>query len=299
MKVRIGVGTQQASDSGDALAAVASATHELGFDSLWLPDVLSAPVDDPLAGLAYLAGRVPKLKIGTTLVLPGRSPVRLARELATLDRLSGGRLLVAMVPGIRRRRELEALGVAADDRGSQMDELLPLLRQLWSEDEVDHAGPHWTLRGARVEPKPAPGIDRLLWVGGTAPAALRRAGALSEGWLPSLCTPDEAAAGRRVVEEHAAAAGRTVDPEHFGVSIGYLRSPAPPELATRLLARRANLGPADPAELVPDSLDALRALLERFVEAGFSKFVLRPIAPTRAWPEELGVLAGAVLDLQR
>lgn len=271
----------------------------LGFDSVWLPDILSVPSDDPLIGLAYAAAATGRLKLGTTLVLPGRNPVRLAGQLATLDRLSGGRVLVAMVAGLRRRRELEALGVTPGDRGGAMDELLPLLRRLWSEDEVDHDGPRWTLTGARVEPKPSPGIDRLLWVGGTAPDALRRAGELSEGWLPALCTPAEARAGRLTVEAHAAGAGRTVDPEHFGVSVGYLRAPAPPELASRLAARRRGMPAADPGELVPDSLAALRALLERFVDAGFSKFVVRPLAPAAPWREELEALADAVLDLQR
>jgi probable F420-dependent oxidoreductase len=298
MKVRIGVGTQDAGASGDELAALGTVLERVGFDSIWLPDVMILPVDDPLVGLSYLAGRVGRLKLGTTLVLPGQSPVRLARQLATLDRLSGGRLLVTMVAGIRRRRELEAMGVAAEDRAGEMDELLPLLRRLWSEDEVDHDGPRWTLRGARVEPKPAPGLDRLLWVGGTADAALQRAGELSEGWLPSLCTPAEAAAGRRTIEEHAARAGRVVDPEHFGVSIGYLRSPAPARLAERLVARRRGMAPADPAELVPESPIALRALLERFVDAGFSKFVVRPLARSAPWPAELDALAQAVLDLQ-
>jgi hypothetical protein len=83
------------------------------------------------------------------------------------------------------------------------------------------------------------------------------------------------------------------------VSLGYLRAPAPPGLLDRLLSRRGPAGPADPSELLPDSLPALRALLERFVEAGFSKFVLRPVAPLGPWEEELEALAGAVLDLQR
>lgn len=299
MKVRIGVGTQRASGSGEELADFAVALEELGFDSVWLPDVLSVPVDDPIAGLSFLAGRCPRLKLGTTLVLPGCNPVRLAHQIATADRLSGGRLLVTLVAGIRRRRELEAIGVAAEDRGAQMDEMLPLLRRLWSEDEVDHSGSHWTLRGARVEPKPAPGLDRLLWLGGTAPEALRRAGRFAEGWLPSLCTPAEAEAGRQTLEAHAADAGRVVDPEHFGVCIGYLRTPAAPELTARLASRRGNAPPAEVTDLVPDSLDGLRSLLERFMDAGFSKFVVRPIVPPADWLGELEALADAVLDLQR
>ena len=297
MKVRIGLGTQKASASGDELAAFAADMEELGFDSIWLPDVQAAAVDDPLVGLAYVAGRLRRLKLGTTLVLPGQSPVRLARQLATLDRLSGGRLLVTMVPGLRRRRELEAIGVAADDRLSEMDELLPLLRRLWTEDEVDHEGPRWTLRGARVEPKPRQ-TPFDVWVGGTNAAALRRAGLLADGWLPSLVTPEEAAVGRAAIEEHAASAGRVVDPEHFGATVVYLDGPAPAGLADRLQARRRGLGPAPLPDLVPEGLPALRDLLERFVESGISKFVVRPLVPAGPGRAELEALAGAVGDLQ-
>lgn len=298
MKVRIGIGTQHASVSGEDLDEDAAAMEDLGFDSIWMPDVQAMPIDDPLVGLSYVAGRRPKLKLGTTLALPGHSPVRLARQLATLDRVSNGRLLVTMVTGLRRRRELEAMGVRAGEREAEMDELLPLLRRLWSEDTVDHDGPRWHLRGARAEPKPHQSPLEM-WVGGTAPGALRRAGALSDGWLPSLITPQEAADGLAVVQEHAAAAGRRIDPEHFGVTVTYLRSEAPPQLAERLLARRGDKAPAPLGDLVPESLPALRDLLERFLAVGFSKFVVRPLLPTTTLRAELEALAGAVGDLQR
>ncbi|HTZ09811.1 MAG TPA: LLM class flavin-dependent oxidoreductase, partial [Acidimicrobiales bacterium] len=242
VKVRIGVGTGTAVMEGAGLAALLVDLEDLGFDSLWWSDVLSLPGDDPLAAMAYAAGRVARLKLGTTMVLPGRNPVRLAKQLATLDRLSGGRLLLTFVLGLRTPAELAALGLEAAGRGAQLDELLPLLRRLWSEDVVEHRGPHWTLAGVGVEPKPlqAP-LD--VWLGGSVPSALRRVGALADGWLPALCTPAEAAAGRAVIEEAAAAAGRSIDPEHFGVSIGYAPGPVPPELLRRVTARRPP-GPA-------------------------------------------------------
>ncbi|HUY65057.1 MAG TPA: LLM class flavin-dependent oxidoreductase [Acidimicrobiales bacterium] len=278
MKIRVGVGTHGSSSSGQVLHSLASRLEDLGFDSIWLPDVLAAPVDDPLTALAFVAASVRRLKLGVTLVLPGRNPVRLARQLATVDRLSGGRLLVTTVVGLRRRRELAAMGVEAGEREQQMDELLPRLRQIWRHDEV------------------TPLQDPFdLWVGGTSAGALRRAGLLSDGWLPSMCTPDEAADGRRHIEEHAEAAGRRIDPEHFGVSIGYLRNSERPDLLGRLAARRPGV---DMAEVVPVGLDALRALMERYVDGGLSKFVVRPIEPPASWDDELEELAQAVLPLQ-
>src|ERR1700735_486652 len=136
MKVRIGVGARVSSPSGVALGQLVRDLEELRFDSLWLADILTVPSDDPLTGLAYAAGTVSKLKIGTTMVLPGRNPVRLAKQIATLDRISGGRLLMTFVFGIKLPTELAALGIDADQRGALMDEVLPLLRRLWTEDGV-------------------------------------------------------------------------------------------------------------------------------------------------------------------
>ena len=309
MKVRIGIGTGTAAMSGDVLGALVEDLEEVGFDSLWWSDVLTVPGDDPLAAMAFAAGRVARLKIGTTLVLPGRNPVRLAKQLATLDRLSGGRLLVTFVLGLRLPAELDAMGVRAGDRGRAVDEALPLLRRLWTEDRVEHEGPTWALHGVTVEPKPFQ-VPLDVWLGGTAPGALRRAGALADGWLPALCTPDEAAAGRRAVEEAADAAGRRIDPEHFGVSIGYTRGNPPAELVRRVAARRgagrtdgpssAGGTPTDVAvrDLVPNGLDELRGLIERFVDVGFSKFVVRPVVAPPSWRHELEDLARGLLDLQ-
>ncbi len=299
MKVRVGVGTGALSAAGIDVGTLVEDLERRRFDSLWLSDVLTAPVDDPLTALAYAAGRVKKLKIGTTLVLPGRNPVRLAKELATLDRLSGGRLLVTMVLGLRRPEELSAMGVAADGRGALMDEAMALLRRLWSENGVDHHGPAWNFDSVTIEPKPLQ-QPLEMWLGGSAPAALRRAGRLSDGWLPSLCTPEEVRDGRVVIEAAAAEAGRVIDPEHFGVSIGYLPDNAgdrpPGELAARLARRRT---PVRPDEVVPVGYRALRGLMERFIDVGFSKFVVRPVVAPASWADELDELAAAVLDLQR
>jgi alkanesulfonate monooxygenase SsuD/methylene tetrahydromethanopterin reductase-like flavin-dependent oxidoreductase (luciferase family) len=134
-----------------------------------------------------------------------------------------------------------------------------------------------------------------VWLGGTARSALRRAGRLSDGWLPSLCTPDEAAAGRAAIQAAAAEVGRQVDPEHFGISLSYARDAIPPSQAARIAKRRPGL---EPASLIPVGLPAARQLLQRYIDVGFSKFVLRPAEPPSAWPDELESLADGVLSLQ-
>src|SRR5438309_386324 len=125
------------------------------------------------------------------------------------------------------------------------------------------------------------------------PAVLERCGRLSDGWLPSLCTPEEAAAGRVVIEEATAKAGRAISGEHFGMSIGYASAPIDPATARVMTSRRPRS-----LELTPVGLPALRERIQRFVDVGFSKFVVRPVAPPVSWRAELEALSGAVGDLQ-
>src|SRR4030088_1937100 len=168
MKIRIGLGlgAAGASDS-DTFAAAVEHMERLRFDSLWLSEVLTGLVVDPLAGLAYAAGITRKLKLGTTLTVTGRNPVRMAKELATIERLSGGRLLLVFVPGLSDRFEDQALGVPVSERGAWLDEVLPLVRRLWSEDEVSHTGQRFRYDGLSLQPRP---LQQPLevWLGGTA-----------------------------------------------------------------------------------------------------------------------------------
>ncbi|WP_214405393.1 LLM class flavin-dependent oxidoreductase [Pseudonocardia lacus] len=285
MKVRIGIGLGQASDEG-AGAALAAVDHH-GFDSLWVSEVLTSPAPDPLLTLASLAGAYPRKRLGATLVLPGRNPVRLAKSLATLDHLIGGRLLLAFVPGLAQGVEREAIGVPVAERGRAMDEALPKLRRWWAGEEVD---------GIRVEPRP---VQEPLepWLAGIAPASLRRCGRYGDGWLGAFCTVEEAVEAKRVIDEAAAAAGREVDPEHFGMSIGYAHAD-PDGARIAAIAARTKARDVDPRDLLPVGLDAVRRRVEEFVERGISKFVLRPVDARGSWDDELGALAAAVGDLQ-
>src|SRR5437762_418712 len=141
----------------------------LGFDSLWLSEVLTAPVLDPLVGLAWAAASNPSVKLGTTMLLPGRNVVRLAKQLASLDVLCQGRLLVTLVPGLTWAPEREAIGVEPKRRGAFIDEALPLLRRLWAGETVSHDGAAGSFRDVKLWPLP---VQQPLevWLGGTAPA---------------------------------------------------------------------------------------------------------------------------------
>jgi len=293
MKVRIGVGTGGALGA-DALIEVVDAIDSFGLDSLWLSEVLTAPVLDPLVALSFAAAHNPRVKLGTTMLLPGRNPVRLAKECATLDALSAGRLLITFVPGLGQDPERGAIGMTPSRRNASIEEVLPLLRQLWAGDTVSHHGEFADFDGVTLSPLPAQ-QPLEAWLGGMAPAALDRCGRLGDGWLPSLCTPSEASESKRVIDEAAARAGRAISPEHFGISLGYARAPLG-EHALAGIMRRAR--GHDPRDLVPVGLDELRRHMERFIDVGFSKFVVRPLAPPASWRAELEEVAAAVGDLQ-
>src|SRR5262245_64429896 len=154
MKIRIGVGAAGASATPEALAELVTGLDELGFDSLWLSEVLTGPVLDPVVGLAWAASSSPRVKIGTTMLLPGRNVLRLAKQLASLDVLSKGRLLVTLVPGLTYPPEREAIGVEPKQRGAVIDEALPLLRRLCAGATVSHEGVAGSFRDVKLWPPP-------------------------------------------------------------------------------------------------------------------------------------------------
>jgi probable F420-dependent oxidoreductase len=296
MKIRIGISAGGDDLGPEAMIALGRAVSECGFDSLWLPEVLSRPGPDPLVGLAWASGACPGLKIGTTMLLPGRNLVWLAKAVATLDVLSGGRFLLTFVPGLSIGGERRAIGIPPSERGALMDEALPVLRRLWAGESVSHEGPSGSFTDVSVSPRPAQDPFDV-WLGGNAAAALERCGRIGDGWIPALCTPPEAAAGKKVIDRVAAEHGRAISPEHFGVSIAY----APPGTdfsaePISALTRRARGRPLD--QIIPIGLDGLRRMIESFLEVGFSKFIVRPLSPPQAWPAELESLALGVGGLQ-
>lgn len=300
MKVRIGVGLGVRTGlHGPDFGSVVDVIEELRFDSLWLSERITGPAPDPIVAMAYAAGRTSRLKFGmSVLVLPGRNPVVLAKELATLAVMSGGRLLPAFGLGVADGREHQAFGVERTERAAWFDEALTVMRACWSGEPVDHHGARFHYDGLVVKPAPR----RLdVWLGGLAPSELRRVGRLADGWLPSFVTPRDAAAGREVIESVAAGHDRTIDDDHYGVLIPYLGDGGaiPDELAAGLHKRRPDLD--DPTALVPVGWDALCDTIRRFVDVGTTKFVVLPVtepANVEAWASHLAELAGAVLPLE-
>lgn len=293
LKVRIGfaAGAGVADDPAGFLRLV-DALDDLGYDSVWVPDVVTTPTMEPLAALGVAAGRRPRLKFGTHLVLPGRNPVILAKQLATLDQLSDGRLLLNGVLGLRQPAELQAQGVEAEARTSMLEEALHVMRTLWSGEPLTFHGRHHSYDALTLGIRPLQ-EPLEMWLGGQVPAALRRCGRLGDGWMPGLCTPDEAAAGKAVIDAEAERVGREIDPEHFGVNLLWADA-ITERVRASISSRRTDRAAED---LIAVGAAGLVDQMDAFLEAGFSKFVIRPALPPESWSEAASEVA-AVLDRQ-
>lgn len=297
MKIRIGfgLGARTGVDSQARFRKMVDELERLGFDSLWVSERLSAPGPDPVVAMSMAAARTERLKIGmSVMVLPGRNPVVVAKELASLDVLSGGRLLPAFGLGAANAVEHQAFGVQRGERAKIFDESLTLMRRLWTEDHVTHQGERFDVTDVTIRPKPLQSPLEV-WLGGIAPSELRRVGRLSDGWLPSFVTVDDVERGIPEVASIAAVHDRAIDPEHYGVLIPYANQPIDDAVLALLAQRRPEI---DPTELVATSLEQLVTMIERFVSVGASKFVAVPFAPLDDVAAELAELSDAVRPLE-
>ncbi len=292
MKVRIGISLGPAGVPSDFAGAVDDLERS-GVDSLWLPEIVYGPLMEPFVGMAYALSRTSRLKVGTGIsVLPGRHPVLVAKQLASMAGLAPGRVLPVF--GLRpARRSERALFEVPGPRDQVFDESLQLLRLLLREDTVSFAGRFFTVEGASVGPLPVKPLD--IWLGGTAPGALRRIGRLADGWLGSLITPAEARAGRAVIEDAAAQAGREVEPDHYGISLPVATDGIPAELIASVWERRPE---ADPATLIAANWADARRMVEEYVAAGLTKFVIRPAGAVSSFERFLERFVREMVPLQ-
>lgn len=292
MKVRLGIGLgalRPEDDLDDVLAVM----EERGVDSLWLSEVVTAPLLDPMVAMGYVVARTRSVKVGNSvMVLPGRHPVHVAKQLASLARLAPRRILPVF--GLRAARAHErALFPVDGQRAAVFEEALVVVRRLLTEPRVTHHGEFFTLDDIGVGFLPSKPLD--LWLGGSAEPALRRIGRLADGWLASFVTPDEAAEGIAVIKAAAADAGRSIEDDHYGVTIAIAFDEVPDQLLAFARERRPE---RDPRPLVPVGWDAALQLVTQFVDAGVTKFVLRPATPPQSWPAWVNEFADHALPLQ-
>ncbi|HEY7294973.1 MAG TPA: LLM class flavin-dependent oxidoreductase, partial [Dehalococcoidia bacterium] len=251
---------------------------------------------EPITALAAVAGRTRAMKFGmSVVVLPLRNPVVLAKEIATIDFLSNGRMLPAFGIGTDDEREYEAAGVAREERAGRTDEAVALMRRLWSEEHVTHHGRYYHLSDVTITPRPVQ-ASLPVWFGGRSEAAYRRVGRSGDGWLASFLTSGEFAEGAAAIRRYATAAGRTIDDDHYGVILSTCvarTAEEAREIAAPFLRRfRPDVATEELSAFgTPD--DCARRIAT-YLEAGASKFVLRPACPPERLHEQLELLAREV-----
>jgi probable F420-dependent oxidoreductase len=252
-----------------------------GVDSLWQTDriVSRAPILESMTMMAALAGRTRRLKFGMNVVsLAFRDPVLLAKQCATIDVLSDGRLLPAFGIGNPLAPEWKALALDTATRGKRTDEALEIIRRLWTEDSVDFAGTWTTLRAASIAPRPVR-RDLPMWIGGSSDAAIRRTARLGTGWIAGAEPPADAGRIAAAIRAATAAAGRAIDDDHYGAGFPFhFGDPGDPALRPALDAFRKRTGRDPAATFAIGTAETIFGHVAAYVDAGISKFILRPIA---------------------
>jgi len=223
----------------EGAVALAQAAEAGGFESLWtvehtivpagyqsaypysptgrMPGPEDSDIPDPLIWLTYVAASTTTIRLGTgILILPQRNPIVLAKEVATLDRLSGGRVELGIGVGWLEE-EFDALGISFADRGARTDDHIAALRALWTQDAADHEGTHSSFRGAISRPRPTQTPIPIV-VGGHSKAAARRAGRLGDGFFPGRGSHEDLASLITVMRETAVEHGR--DPDSIEITAG-------------------------------------------------------------------------------
>ncbi|MGH7113960.1 MAG: LLM class flavin-dependent oxidoreductase [Stellaceae bacterium] len=252
-----------------------------GVDSLWQTDrmISREPILECMSVMAALAGRTRRVKFGVNVLsLAFRDPVLLAKQCATIDVLSEGRLLPAFGIGSPLAPEWRTLNLDTRTRGRKTDEGLEIIRRLWAEDAVDFDGVYYRLSGASISPKPVQ-PDLPMWIGGSSEAAIRRTARFGTGWQAGSEAPEDIGALVAAIREAAIAEGRPIDDDHYGTGIAFrFGRPDEPGLERLYEAYRKRTG-RDPRRYF--AIGDAAAVVERiaaYVDAGISKFILRPAA---------------------
>ncbi len=291
-------------DIGDARALVAQA-ERLGFESLWVGDhvAFTTPILDPLLQLAQASAFSQRLTFGTAVyLLPLRHPTLVAKQIATLDHLTEGRLIFGAGVGGEFPNEFAACGVPVTERGARMTEAIEVLRKLWTGEAVSHDGPFYAFPEVRLEPAPRQAGGPPLWCGGRSDAALGRAGRLGDGWISYVVTPDMYRAAMDKIAAAARGAGRAVD--RFGTGhLLFLRIDDTYEAALDVAAAALSIRYAMDFRKAAEKYAALgraediAAAIEAFHQAGMRHVVLDFIGPYEERDRQIERFAAEVRPL--
>jgi len=281
---------------GRSALALARRCEALGFDSLFVGDHLAfhVPVPDSLSLLAFLAAATERIALGTgVFLLPLRPPFLAAKAAATVDLLSGGRLIFGVGVGGEFPPEFDAAGVPLRERGARTDEAIPLLRRLWREDAVRHEGRFFRLGPVSLEPRPARPGGPPIWVGGRSPAAMRRAGRLGDGYVSTMTSVERYRSNLAEVFRHAEASDRGDRPFATAALLFTVLDASHERAAERAAEVLGRIYARDFREAArkycllgrpEDCLEQMRA----YARAGVRHFLMSPLVDPAAFVEQVG-----------
>jgi len=280
----------------------------LGFDSLWVTDHISFqnPILEAVVALSAVAAWTERVALGTgVLLLPLRHPSVVAKQIASLDELSGGRVILGIGVGGEGAKDFEAVGVPRSERGRRTDEAIQVLRTLWSGRPASHRGTWFRFADVTIDPPPRQPGGPPLWVGGRSPAALRRAARLGDGWLAYFASPGRFARDWSEIVRQAEAAhrdpGRLTPALTAGVAIRSTSRAAQEALSHHLSARYGQ--PFDPERVGSLAIAGTPAeCVDRVAEycaAGVQHFSFLLTGPAEAAVEEAEQLYECVVAPSR
>jgi probable F420-dependent oxidoreductase len=299
------------------ISRAAVEAEEMGFDSIFLHDHVvwsnemhrhhissgahealgddqSADFYEALTTIGYLAAKTTRVRIGVAcLVMPTRNPIYAAKQLATLDHLSGGRLIAGIGLGSKASKEsseFDVFGVPFSARARMTDEFVEAMRAIWTEPLASYSGRHVEFKDAEIFPKPFQKPGPEVWVGGWTDAAARRTGRLGDGWVPGWLSPTEMARGAEIVRETAVENGRDADKitiavEKLTVIDRDQDAAMAKALPTVETSSQTYERDVDQIQFALDrhifgSVEAVKRRVGEFVDAGVTHFELKFIYPT-------------------
>ena len=228
MKIGYSLSNNQGMEDIQGVIDLAARCEDLGFDSVWASEhvfnvsyvydrIGDKPYYEPLTVLTYVAAKTSTIGLGTSvLVLPYHNPIRLAKVAATLDVLSGGRVMLGVGVGVIEE-ELEAMGSPFAERGAITDETIAIMKELWTNEDPSYQGKYHSFSGMKFTPKPVQKPHIPIIIGGTSKAAIRRAARSGAAWHPTALSPEVLAQGMEYLKEQVVTAGR--DPSEVEVSV--------------------------------------------------------------------------------
>lgn len=284
MSVRIGFGlVNYPFDSPRSYFEWAEFLELNQVDSMWQSDrlVSSDSYLESMSALATLAGCTERIKFGmNAIVAPLRDPLVLAKQCATIDYLSNGRLLPMFGVGYPNAAEWKAMGRTPDHRGSIANEMFELMARLWHEESVDFDGKYFQYKAAAIAPRPIQ-QPLPLWIGGSSKAAARRTAQFGTGWIGGAASPVDVASSIAMIKAELEHSGRSIDDDHYGASIAFrIGSPDDDAVRNSPFLKRAGIGAEidlNPLFCIGDSAKLIQRLRD-YVAGGASKFVLFPVA---------------------